>query len=189
MPSLSNKSRETGEIQDMYRRNLAAYWTAQPGELRADECIENIFAGGDGWAPPKVGGNGNGSSSGQDTAAAGDQTPPRRTRSTRHGSKDGDSGAGGDGSGVKWSRRKGWFGGDKVRDHPKDAHGEGAGHRGRDERGGDARGGARGGSIGRSGLEVQADKMHQGDHARATEEVDEFTVREDLRSWRVGEAA
>lgn len=33
----------------MYRRMLAAYWSAQPGELKADECIEDIFAGGDGW--------------------------------------------------------------------------------------------------------------------------------------------
>jgi hypothetical protein len=49
MPSLTNKSREAGELQDMYRRTLAAYWSAQPGELKADECIEDIFAGGDGW--------------------------------------------------------------------------------------------------------------------------------------------
>ena len=49
IPSLSTKSRETGELQDMYRRTLAAYWSAQPGELKADECIEDIFAGGDGW--------------------------------------------------------------------------------------------------------------------------------------------
>ena len=48
-PSLSTKSREAGELQDMYRRTLAAYWSAQPGELKADECIEDIFAGGDGW--------------------------------------------------------------------------------------------------------------------------------------------
>ncbi|RAR06973.1 hypothetical protein DDE83_006694 [Stemphylium lycopersici] len=48
-PSLTNKSREAGELQDMYRRTLAAYWSAQPGELKADECIEDIFAGGDGW--------------------------------------------------------------------------------------------------------------------------------------------
>lgn len=33
----------------MYRRTLAAYWSAQPGELKADECIEDIFAGGNGW--------------------------------------------------------------------------------------------------------------------------------------------
>lgn len=31
MPSLSSKSRETGELQDMYRRTLAASWAAQPG--------------------------------------------------------------------------------------------------------------------------------------------------------------
>ena len=33
----------------MYRKTLAAYWSAQPGELKADECIEDIVAGGDGW--------------------------------------------------------------------------------------------------------------------------------------------
>jgi hypothetical protein len=48
-PSLNVGSREAGELQDMYRRSLAAYWSAQPGELKADECIEDIFAGGDGW--------------------------------------------------------------------------------------------------------------------------------------------
>ena len=36
-------------MQDMYRKALAASWAAQPGELQADECIEDIFAGGDGW--------------------------------------------------------------------------------------------------------------------------------------------
>lgn len=50
MPALISKSKEHYEYQDMYRANLAAYWSAQPGELRADECIEDIFAGGDGWA-------------------------------------------------------------------------------------------------------------------------------------------
>jgi hypothetical protein len=50
MASFNAKSKEFGESQDLYRRNLAAYWVAQPGELPADECIENIFAGGDGWA-------------------------------------------------------------------------------------------------------------------------------------------
>ncbi|KAF2114439.1 N-terminal C2 in EEIG1 and EHBP1 proteins-domain-containing protein [Lophiotrema nucula] len=49
VPSLNTNSRETGELQDMYRRTLAAYWAAQPGELKADEAIEDIFSGGDGW--------------------------------------------------------------------------------------------------------------------------------------------
>jgi len=44
-----NKSRDASEAQDMYRRALAASWDCQPGELHADECIEDIFAGGNGW--------------------------------------------------------------------------------------------------------------------------------------------
>ncbi|KAI1841632.1 hypothetical protein JX265_012527 [Neoarthrinium moseri] len=44
-----NKSRDASELQDMYRRALAASWSCQPGEMPADECIEDIFAGGDGW--------------------------------------------------------------------------------------------------------------------------------------------
>lgn len=43
----------------MYRRALAASWASQAGELPADQCVEEIFAGGDGWKPdwkatPKV---------------------------------------------------------------------------------------------------------------------------------------
>ena len=49
MPSMSKKTRELGKLQDMYRRTLAASWAAQAGELPADKCIEDIFAGGDGW--------------------------------------------------------------------------------------------------------------------------------------------
>ncbi|KAI0436571.1 N-terminal C2 in EEIG1 and EHBP1 proteins-domain-containing protein [Xylaria telfairii] len=48
MPSIT-KSRDTAEAQDMYRRALAASWDCHPGELHADECIEDIFAGGNGW--------------------------------------------------------------------------------------------------------------------------------------------
>ncbi|KAI0019676.1 hypothetical protein F4780DRAFT_427202 [Xylariomycetidae sp. FL0641] len=48
IPNL-NKSRDASELQDMYRRALAASWACQPGELPADECIEDIFSGGSGW--------------------------------------------------------------------------------------------------------------------------------------------
>ncbi|KAH0207859.1 hypothetical protein KCU99_g76, partial [Aureobasidium melanogenum] len=34
MPSLLSKSREHGELQDMYRRTLAASWVAQPGVVQ-----------------------------------------------------------------------------------------------------------------------------------------------------------
>jgi hypothetical protein len=48
MPQIS-KSRDHSELQDMYRRALAASWASQQGELPADQCVEEIFAGGDGW--------------------------------------------------------------------------------------------------------------------------------------------
>ncbi|KAM3078677.1 hypothetical protein ACMFMG_006544 [Clarireedia jacksonii] len=48
LPQTSN-SEEKSELQDMYRRALAASWQAGVGEMSADECIEDIFAGGDGW--------------------------------------------------------------------------------------------------------------------------------------------
>ena len=48
-PSLSTKPRDTSEIQDLYRRTLAASWCRLPDELPADECIEDIFSGGNGW--------------------------------------------------------------------------------------------------------------------------------------------
>ncbi|KAK3310830.1 N-terminal C2 in EEIG1 and EHBP1 proteins-domain-containing protein [Chaetomium strumarium] len=50
--SFSGKSRDVFEVQDMYRRALAASWASQPGELPADRCIEDIFAGGEGFASP-----------------------------------------------------------------------------------------------------------------------------------------
>ena len=47
--TLASRSREHGARQDMYRGTLAASWHLQAGELDAEECIEDIFAGGDGW--------------------------------------------------------------------------------------------------------------------------------------------
>ncbi|RDW80140.1 hypothetical protein BP6252_04778 [Coleophoma cylindrospora] len=52
MPSM-NKSRDISELQDMYRTSLAASWAACSAELPADECIEDIFNGGDGWKDTK----------------------------------------------------------------------------------------------------------------------------------------
>ncbi|KAK3365183.1 N-terminal C2 in EEIG1 and EHBP1 proteins-domain-containing protein [Lasiosphaeria ovina] len=49
VPSPGNKSGDAFELQDVYRRALAASWACQPGELPADQCIEDIFAGGDGF--------------------------------------------------------------------------------------------------------------------------------------------
>ena len=49
MPSILSKTREFSKLQDVYRKTLAASWAAQVGELPADRCIEEIFAGRDGW--------------------------------------------------------------------------------------------------------------------------------------------
>ncbi|KJR89682.1 uncharacterized protein SPSK_05980 [Sporothrix schenckii 1099-18] len=47
--SSAAKGHETAEIQDVYCRALAASWACQAGEMPADECIEDIFSGGDGF--------------------------------------------------------------------------------------------------------------------------------------------
>ncbi|EFQ26597.1 uncharacterized protein GLRG_02417 [Colletotrichum graminicola M1.001] len=54
LPSMA-KSRDASEVQDMYRRTLAASWSCQPDELPADQCIEDIFSGGDGWRTGRQG--------------------------------------------------------------------------------------------------------------------------------------
>ncbi|KAK2032956.1 hypothetical protein LX32DRAFT_139330 [Colletotrichum zoysiae] len=54
LPTMA-KSRDASEVQDMYRRALAASWSCQPGELPADQCIEDIFSGGDGWRTGRQG--------------------------------------------------------------------------------------------------------------------------------------
>ena len=51
---MSNKSRDHGELQDMYRRALAASWASTGSELAADECVEDIFNGGDGWKDSRL---------------------------------------------------------------------------------------------------------------------------------------
>jgi len=48
IPSMTSKTRELSEAQDIYRRTLAATWACQSGELPPDKLVENLFAGGDG---------------------------------------------------------------------------------------------------------------------------------------------
>lgn len=49
---MSKRTKDISEIQDMYRRTLTASWSSHLDELPADQCIEDIFAGGDGWGKP-----------------------------------------------------------------------------------------------------------------------------------------
>ncbi|KAF1823553.1 uncharacterized protein K489DRAFT_379548 [Dissoconium aciculare CBS 342.82] len=90
VPSLSTSRKELGELQDMYRRTLAAHWAGAPGELRADECIEDIFAGGDGWGKngrPSSSLHAHSSSSGTSTPRAGHDAVAREHSSNGHGAR------------------------------------------------------------------------------------------------------
>ena len=48
-PRVSRPRREREQLADVYRRTLTASWHGRAGEARADECVEDLFAGGDGW--------------------------------------------------------------------------------------------------------------------------------------------
>ncbi|KAJ9620734.1 hypothetical protein H2204_012144 [Knufia peltigerae] len=54
IPSITSKTRELSEAQDIYRRTLAATWACQSGELPPDKLIEDLFAGGDGGRLPSA---------------------------------------------------------------------------------------------------------------------------------------
>jgi hypothetical protein len=83
-------------MQDIYRRTLEASWTAYGGELNADECVEDIFAGGDGFRRDSTIG-GTGSDSDETTTgnhkrhASFDRRHHFRTRSNVKGSFSKDS--------------------------------------------------------------------------------------------------
>lgn len=140
LPSLSATSRETGEMQDMYRRTLVAFWASQPGELKADECVEDIFAGGDGW--------GKGGRPQAATAALLDSSQPGSGTSTPN---------------------------------PDGEH-ESRTHHKRSASGVTGKGmmalGARE-KYGKHGHKLKVPKKGAG-------EVDEFDIRNDLKSWQVG---
>ena len=156
VPSMSSKARESGRLQDMYRRTLAASWLAQAGELPADQCIENIFAGGDGWAA---------------NHDPGVNASPRLGGSTEEDESDGDSRT--------------------LRGHKRNTSGTGSRgtikptHQGRNSSKGESE---NPGAV--SGRGSIADHIHSGSGAknhthRRMHEVDEFTSREDLRSWQI----
>jgi hypothetical protein len=153
-PSLNSKSREAGELQDMYRRTLAAYWSAQPGELKADECIEDIFAGGDGWGDREK-----------------PYSPQPRAKPLQF--------AGGDSSGsVSESEprhMRGSSGSTLRKSHETLRPGDMNTNRSPNVRGR--------GSLEQQASQMKAEAARNRGH-RPHHEVDEFDLREDLCSWR-----
>jgi hypothetical protein len=165
MPSLSSKSRETGELQDMYRRTLAAYWAAQPGELKADECIEDIFAGGDGW-----GGKDHSTphSPRRDQLAIGEESDDQRGAGDSHLSS------------LSNSRNMTSKTGKGVADSVKSLrHSHHSRHRSA---------GKADGVSGRGSIEQQANHLKaeaERNKGKSSYEVDELELREDMRSWNI----
>ncbi|KAK7547143.1 N-terminal C2 in EEIG1 and EHBP1 proteins-domain-containing protein [Phyllosticta citricarpa] len=157
IPTLSKNALENGEMQDMYRRTEIAFWAAQPGELRADECIEDIFSGGDGWGK--------------------EAQPESRDRLSTEG---GETGSLGDGR--SWHRSTPSQTSNKSQDVSKKMR-AGLVH----ERGlslGRSTAAVRGrASLEQQAHQMKANS--QTPKGRSTHEVDELDVREDLRSWAI----
>jgi hypothetical protein len=176
----------------MYRRALAASWHSQPGELPADEVIEDIFSGGDGWKPifssksRGPGPDGEDSASLSDEAMRGTLRPSdvRRMNRThrRHHSGASDKSVvtvtGRDGNGHSHSH----------------GHGHGRnGHRRNASREDVARVGQDGTRSRSESLTSLAPTMGSSDRGRdvgfrRTREVDESEVRDDLIAWKLPEA-
>ena len=89
-----NKSRDVSEVQDMYRRALAASWSCQPGELPADECIEDIFSGGDGWRRSSTSSHGGSSSGSHRNGRGGSSTAAAAQTRSSSGAPAADEGRG-----------------------------------------------------------------------------------------------
>jgi hypothetical protein len=156
MPSMSSKARESGKLQDMYRRTLTASWAAQAGELPADKCIEDIFNGGDGW------GSGEGA------------TPSPSSRIGGGSTDDESDGMNGDNRNVRHHKRNISATGShdtlkptlRQRTSSKDT--------------------TTGTISGRGSIEQQVQSGHHSKrNTHRRNEVDEFSAREDLKSWAI----
>lgn len=170
LPAMNSTSgKEIGELQDMYRKTLSAFWSSQPGELKADECIEDIFAGGDGWGkggrPNAVSHNTvavNANVERGSRPGSGASTPnPHHSSEDHSHSHGGSSGRGETGRGGGNASSSASSVGNLLHRHDYSRHGHGHHHHAK-----------------------QRQKMHGG-----ADELDEMDVREDLRGWRIGEAA
>ncbi|KAL8825761.1 MAG: hypothetical protein Q9170_007668 [Blastenia crenularia] len=157
MPSMSSKTRELGKLQDMYRTTLAASWAAQDGELPADECIEDIFAGGDGWGKNR-----------KEIKKAG------KSSSTDGEESDGDRQT------LKAHRRN------TSGSHRKHLGNKSKGHLRTSSKSKSSSDNS--GVNGRASIEQIQSSSSDTPAAyswRRTDELDEFTAREDLRSWEI----
>ena len=173
VPSITSKTRELSELQDMYRQTLAATWACQAGELPPDKLIEDLFAGGDGGAiKPPATADGPGTKKHQ---RGKDHTDPTNTSDAN----------------SKRKLKTTFVSPDPV----NTGRGEGYGHRRHGTRSGNRKFDSESSSSssgttrsGRSSIEQQVhhiNKEHKRRDQRILKEVTEFDLREDLRSWEI----
>ncbi|MCJ1307063.1 hypothetical protein MMC25_000709 [Agyrium rufum] len=179
MPSISSKTREIGELHDMYRQTLAASWAAQWGELPADQCIEDIFAGGDGWGKQRS-----------------EREHERTQASSAHHHGQGKR----NGMGIGGNTQPDSDEDDGGRQGRNDGHQRWtSGQFGSSNRRGHARvtsKGVKSGDNMRSGSGMGGNETHtqssSADERRSSthraKEYDELDVREDMRSWQISPA-
>lgn len=81
LPSIDTKSREIADMQDMYRRTLAASWSSRACDLPADQLVEELFAGSSGWNNDAHNANAGISAGDHRDALLSAETAPRQSRS------------------------------------------------------------------------------------------------------------
>lgn len=180
MPSITSKTRELSELQDIYRRTLAATWACQAGELPPDKLVEDLFAGGDGGRmhPP--------------TAPA----PRRWLDATMTAGRDGSRSSGSSDAEsrrtVTPQHRPHNLSPDAARQgHGHHGHGHGhqrGGRSGNMENGSSSQGSYSSTVSGRPSIGQQtrqASKDHRSRGQSSFAPVSEFDVRDDLRSWEI----
>ncbi|TWU77005.1 hypothetical protein ED733_007555 [Metarhizium rileyi] len=193
IPNIS-KPRDAAEVHDLYRRTLAASWSRQPNELPADECIEDIFSGGNGWRTKKDSQANQHSDEDEAEPLGGTLRPSDFRRYANQHSSHGRSHSshnrttsatsersastvtgGGSGNGSRGNRRGGRFNSEDSRDS-------------RDDDLGSARSGSMGSLAPTRGSSSDGGRGEPG--MRRAREVNEFEVRDDLIAWKLpGSAA
>jgi hypothetical protein len=160
-PVMNQQNREAGdELRDLYRKTLAADVMGQAGVPSADQVVEDIFAGGDGWCGTQPY----------------DSTTPTSTNGQKHpNSLMGGSGADDNGhwsddgaSGSLHVNKRSWP------DFQFSKRGRGSRENLTSSRSRSSFG---------HGSHSDMDKEHGG----ATPEVNELDIREDLRCWNYSE--
>jgi hypothetical protein len=187
IPNIS-KPRDAAEVHDLYRRTLAASWSRQPNELPADECIEDIFSGGNGWRTKKDYQANHESDEEEDDRFGGTLRPSDFRRYANH-QRNGSGGLGrhrrnhSASSDKSVSTVTGGGSGNGSRSHkraPRLNHEDS-----RDSR--DDDGSSRSGSLGSLAptLGGSSDGGRGDPGMRRAREVDEFEVRDDLVAWKL----